>query len=164
MEKSELSDNRTLMRNNLERISTQSVTPDELEEQRKVLEAAERKLAKMERGYRNVREKIEGLRQQLAETRSLHRECETPQAKRSLASLAKRLDSALQRRDSVSSDYRELKMLVRDQRALYRGLVKKEEARQKAVTRFLREWERNYDREIRMKEKTVRKRERMRRT
>jgi len=164
MEMRELTTDRTLMRSNLDRISTRSVRPDELDEQRKILEAAERKLVKVERDYRKLRETIAGLGLQLAEARSLNRERETPQTKRSLASLAKKLDSALQRRDSMSSDYRELKMLVRDQRAVCRGLVKKEEARQKAVARFLREWERNYDREIRMKEKTVRKRERMRRT
>jgi len=159
-----LSTDRTLMRNNLERISTRSVTPSELDEQRAVLESVERKLARMEQGRLKVREKIAGLRQQLAEARSLHRERDTPQTKRALASLTKKLDSALQLRDSMSPDYRELKMLVRDQRALYRGLVKKEEARQKAVARFLKEWERRYDREIRMKEKTVRKRERLGRT
>jgi len=152
------------MRNNLERISTQSVTPNELDEQWKELQAVERKLARMEQGRLKVREKIAGLRQQLAGARGLHREQGTPQTKRALASLTKKLDSALQLRDSISSDYRELKMLVRDQRALYKGLVKKEEARQKAVARFLKEWERRYDREIRMQEKTVRKRERLGRT
>ena len=51
--------------------------------------------------------------------------------------------------------------MVRDQRTLCRGMEKKEEARQKAVARFLKEWEREYDQGIRMKEKTVRKRERL---
>ena len=59
------------------------------------------------------------------------------------------------------SDYRELKLLVRDQRSLYSSLVKKEEARQKAVARFLKEWELRYDRETRMKEKNIRKRGRL---
>ena len=152
------------MRNNLERISTQSVTPNELDEQWKVLQAVERKLARLEQGRLKLREKIPELRQQLAGARSQHREQGTPQTKRALASLTKKLDSALQLRDSMSADYRELKMLVRDQRALYKGLVKKEEARQKAVARFLKDWERRYDREIRMQEKTVRKRERLGRT
>ena len=67
----------------------------------------------------------------------------------------------MQQRDSVLSDYRELKLLVRDQRSLYRSLVRKEEARQKAVARFLKEWERRYDRETRMKEKNVRNRGRL---
>jgi hypothetical protein len=37
----------------------------------------------------------------------------------------------------------------------------KEEAKQKAVAKFLKEWERNYDREICMKEKYIRQRKRL---
>ncbi|KPJ79762.1 MAG: hypothetical protein AMJ58_10845 [Gammaproteobacteria bacterium SG8_30] len=59
------------------------------------------------------------------------------------------------------SEYRELQLIVRDQRTLVDSLEKKEAARQKAVARFLKEWERNYDREMRMKEKTLRKRRRL---
>jgi paraquat-inducible protein B len=160
----DLSTDRTLMRNNLERISTQSVTSNELDEQQAVLEAVERKLARMEQARLKVREKIAGLRQQLAEARSRQRVRDTPQAKRALVLLTKKLEAALQLRSSMASDYRELKLLVRDQRDLYKSLKKKEEARQKAVAKFLKEWERSYDRETRMKEKTVRKRERMRKT
>jgi hypothetical protein len=71
------------------------------------------------------------------------------------------VDNAVQQRDRVLSDYREMKLMVRDQRTLCRSLEKKEEAKQKAVARFLKEWERRYDQEIRIKEKTVRKRERL---
>ena len=101
------------------------------------------------------------MRQRLAEARKLHRDRDTAQTKRAVMSLTKKLDSALQQRDSVLFDHRELKLLVRDQRSLYRSLVKKEEARQKAVARFLKEWERRYDREIRMQEKNIRKRGRL---
>ncbi len=152
---------RTLMRNNLEKIATLSVTSDELVEQQAVLEAAERKLTRMEQRRVKILEKIAGLRQRLAEARNLHRDQDTAQTKRALMSLTKRLDSAMQQRESVLFDYREQKLLVRDQRSLYRSLVKKEEAKQKAVARFLKEWERRYDRETRMKEKNIRKRGRL---
>jgi hypothetical protein len=157
-EDSGLGSGRTLMRNNLEKIATLSVTTDELGEQRAVLEAAERKLTGMEQRRVKILEKIAGLRQRLAEARNLHRDRDTAQTKHALMSLTKRLDSAMQQRDSVLFDYRELKLLVRDQHSLYSSLVKKEEARQKAVAKFLKEWERRYDRETRMKEKNVRKR------
>ena len=163
-ENSELGTNRTLMRNNLEKIVTLSVTPDELGEQRAVLEAAERKLTRMEQRRVQILKKIAGLRQRLAEARNLHRDRDTAQTKRALMSLTKKLDSAMQQRDSILSDYRELKLLVRDQRSLYRSLVKKEDAMQKAVARFLKEWERRYDRETRMKEKNIRKRGHMGKT
>jgi len=152
------------MRNNVNRLSTQSVASDELREQGAELDAVQHKLARMEQGKVKVHEKIAGLRQQLAEARSLHKEQGTAQTKRTLMRLTKNLDSAIQQRDSIQSDCRELKLLVRDQRALYRSLIKKEEARQKAVARFLEEWERRYDRETRMKAKNVRKRERLGKT
>lgn len=72
-----------------------------------------------------------------------------------------KLDNARQQRDKMLSEYRELQLIVRDQRTLVDSLEKKEAARQKAVARFLKEWERNYDREMRMKEKTLRKRRRL---
>jgi hypothetical protein len=156
-----LSADRTLMRNNVEKISTRSVASDELDKQRALLQSAERRLVLMERGIKKVGEKITGLRQQLAERRSLQKEHGTAQTKRALAAAVNKLESAVQQRHGLLSDYREQKLTVRDQRALYMSMEKKEEARQKAVARFLKEWEREYDRDIRLKEKTVRKRERL---
>lgn len=152
---------RTLVRNNIEKLSTNSVASDELRKQLAVLESAERKLERKEQGITRVREKIAGLRQQLADARRLKLERDTAQTKRALAAVIKKLEGAVQQRHGMLSDYRELKLMVRDQRTLCKSLGKKEEARQKAVARFLKEWERNYDREIRMKEKTVHKRERL---
>jgi hypothetical protein len=149
------------MRNNVEKISTRSVDSDELDKQRALLQSAERSLVRMERDIEKVGEKIIGLRQQLAERRSLHKERGTAQTQRALAAAVKKLESAVQQRHGLLSDYREQKLMVRDQRALCRGMEKKEEARQKAVARFLKEWEREYDQDIRLKEKTVRKRERL---
>ena len=156
-----MSADRTLMRNNVEKISTRSVTSDELDKQLAQLQSAERKLERMEQGIVRVREKIAGLRQQMTERRSLQKEQGTAQAKRALAAVIKKLESAVQQRHDMLSDYREQKLMVRDQRALCRSLEKKEEARQKAVARFLKEWERRYDREIRMQEKNIRKRGRL---
>ena len=156
-----MSADRTLMRNNIEKISTNSVASEELGKQLAVLESARRKLERMEQGIARVRERIAGLQQQLAEARSLQQERGTAQTKRALAAMVKKLESAVQQRHGLLSDYREQKLMVRDQRALCRSMEKKEEARQKAVARFLKEWERNYDREIRLKEKAVRKRERL---
>lgn len=155
---------RTLMRENVDRISSRSVTSDDLQAQRILLDKAERKLARMEEARVKIRERITGLREQLAEARSQHSEQNTIQSKRALMALTKKLNRAVQRRESVMSEFRELKLLVRDQRALYKSLVKKDIARQKAVAMFLKEWERNYDRETRMQEKNIRKREHMDKT
>jgi len=159
-----LGKDRTLMRENVDRISSRSVTSDDLQAQRILLDKAERKLARMEEARVKIRERITGLREQLAEARSQHSEQNTIQSKRALMALTKKLNRAVQRRESVMSEFRELKLLVRDQRALYKSLVKKDIARQKAVAMFLKEWERNYDRETRMQEKNIRKREHMDKT
>jgi hypothetical protein len=159
-----LSADRTLMRMNVEKISTKSVSLDEINQQRAVLDGAERKLTRMGQGIEKIREKIAMLRQQVADARSLDRERDTAQTRRALLSVTSKLDGALQLRDTMLSQFREIKLIVRDQRAVCRNLEKKEEAKQKAVARFLKEWERRYDREARMKEKNVQQRKRLTRT
>lgn len=155
---------KTLMRKNAETISTRSVTSGEIENQRAELAAAVRKLARLEKRMVLIREKITGLRQELADARSRQQRRDTTETRQAVKSATNRLAGAIRRRDGISSDYRDLKQIVREQRALYRKLGKKEEARQKAVAKFLREWERNYDREIRLREKNVRQRKRLTRT
>jgi hypothetical protein len=149
------------MRNNVEKIATRSVTSDELDKQMTQLESAERTLEKMAQGIGKIRKTIVGLREQVAEKRGLQKEHGTAQTKRALAAVIKKYESAVQKRGSLLSDYREQKQMVRDLKTLCRRLEKKEEARQKAVARFLKEWERDYDRGIQMKEKTIRKRQRL---
>ena len=149
---------RTLMRTNAEKIATRSVAPDELQSQRAVLVKSEQKLSRLEQTKEKVLEKITRLRQQQAEAGRRHSAMNTLQTKQELLALTNKLKRAIQRRDRVVAGFRELRPLVREQRAVYKGLLKKEEERQKAVARFLREWERNYDRDIRMKQKNIRKR------
>jgi len=81
---------------------------------------------------------------------------ETKQIRRRLEVANNRLSNLRQRRDSMLPEYRELKLMVRDQRALLKALEKKEIARQAAVARFLKEWERDYDRKMRRKQKNAR--------
>ena len=152
---------RKLMRNNVDKISTRSVASDELDKQRLQLRSAERNLEQVSQSIEKIREAIAALRQQLAERRSQQNVLGTAQTKRALAAVIKKLESAVQKRHGLLSAHREQKQMVRDQRALCRSMEKKEEARQKAVAGFLKEWERSYDREIRMKEKTIRKRDRL---
>jgi hypothetical protein len=149
------------MRRNVETISTRSVASGEIEAQQSELAAAMRKLARMNQRMVLIRGKIAGLRQELADARSRQRRRDTPETRQAVKVATNRLAAANQRRERIASDYRDLKPIVREQRALYRKLEKKEEAKQKAVAKFLREWERNYDREIRIKEKNVRQRKRL---
>jgi hypothetical protein len=158
-ENSKLTTDRTLMRDNLNIISTRSISSDELNKQRLQLQSTERKLKRTQQRVVKVREKIAELRRDLAERRNLHKEQGTAQTKRAVATVRKRLEVAVQQHQVLLSDYREQKLMVRDQRDLCRSLEKKEEARQKAVARFLKQWEREYDHEIRLKEKAIRKRE-----
>jgi hypothetical protein len=156
-----MSPDRALKRKNVKKIATDSVTSDEISAQRAELAAAERKLARMDQGTAKIREKVTRLRQQLANARNQDRQRNTAQTERAMTTARDKLDSARKQRDRMLSEYRELKLIVRAQRALVDSLEKKEAAKQRAVARFLKEWERNYDREMRMKEKTLRKRRRL---
>lgn len=150
-----------MMKKNVDRISTRSIASGEIKEQQSLLDTAERKLAKMGQHIERIRVKILELRRQAVDARRQHKEQGTTKTKRALTSVLKKLDAALEQRDMTLSDSRELKLVVREQRAVCRSLERKEEARQKAVAVFLKEWERSYDREVRMKAKNIRKRNRM---
>lgn len=146
---------------NVDRTSTRSIASGEIKEQQSLLDKAERKLAKMGQQIERIRENILELRRQSVEARRQHKEQGTPRTKRALTSVLKKLDGAVEQRDKALSDCRELKLVVREQRALCRSLERKEKARQKAVAAFLKEWDRRYDREVSMKEKNIHKRKRM---
>ena len=155
---------RTLMRENVRSISTKSVSSDEIETQRKALAAAQRKLDSMAHRILLIRERIAVLRAELAEAKKLHRDSGSRKTERAVMAAVNKVDTAIRRRNKVLENYREMKQIVRNQGALCKTLEKKEEAKQKAVAKFLKEWERNYDREVRMKEKNVRQRKRLART
>ena len=156
--------NTNLMRRNVRRIAKQSVESDEIKAQAAALAVAERKLARLGQRMAQMREKVAERRQALAEARTRRGQERTPETARIVTSAMSKLDAMIRRRNAMLEEYRELKSMVRDQRALCRALEKKEEAKQKAVAKFLKEWERNYDREIRIREKNVRQRKRLTRT
>jgi hypothetical protein len=146
------------MGKNVKSISTKSVSPDELEKQRAALAVAERKLTRIRQRIVQIRDRITVLRQELTEARTQRRRGDTPETVRTVTAAINKVDTAIRQRDKMLVDYRELKQIVREQQALCKTLKKKEETKQKAVAKFLEEWERNYDREIRLKEKNVRQR------
>ena len=155
---------RTLMRENVKSISTESVSSDEIEIQRKALAAVQRKLDSMAHRILLIRERIAVLRDELAEAKQLHRDSSSTKTERAVTAAVNKVDTAIRRRNKLLENYREMKQIVRNQGALCKTLEKKEEAKQKAVAKFIKEWERNYDREVRMKEKNVRQRKRLVRT
>ena len=146
----------TLKRKNLKKISESSVDSDEIRLQQRELSAAGNRLERIEQKIAKAREQVDQTRKRLAELRSNAGERNTARNKRAIDTAKNKLTSQRQHRDKLLSEYRELKLVVRDQRALVKSLKKKEAARQAAVARFLRDWERNYDRKMRMKEKNVR--------
>jgi len=154
----------TLKRNNIEKITTSSVASDEINAQQKELAIAERKLKQVGNSVLKMKEKVELVRQQLIDSRNEYRSINTKQALRAITNANNRLLKIRQDLDGKRSEYRELKLVVRDQRSLIKSLEKKEAAKQKAVARFLKEWERDYDRNMRMKQKTVQKRTRTMKT
>jgi hypothetical protein len=144
----------------MKRVARNTVASEEFVQQRKALVAAERKLTALQRRITRAREKVAVLSDDLAARRAERQRQQSTATGRALSAATKKLETALGQRDSLLAEYREMKQLVRGQRALCRKLERKEEARQKAVAKFLKEWERNYDREIRMKEQNIERRRR----
>jgi hypothetical protein len=150
----------TLKRKNIENIRKNSVASDEINAQQKELATAERKLKQVANSVLKMKDKVELVRQQLIDIRHQHSTTNTKQTQHALTNAKDRLQKLRQDLERKRSDYREMRLVVRDQRSLVKGLEKKEIAKQKAVARFLKEWERDYERNMRMKQKTVHKRRR----
>jgi hypothetical protein len=150
----------TLKRKNIENIRKNSVASDEINAQQKELAIAERKLKQVANSVLKMKDKMELVRQQLIDVRHQHSSKNTKQTQRALTNAKDRLQKLREDLERKRSDYREMRLVVRDQRSLVKGLEKKEIAKQKAVARFLKEWERDYERNMRMKQKTVHKRRR----
>ena len=152
---------RTLKGRNIEKIRNDSASSEEISAQKKGLVTAERNLQKIERNTLISKDKVTQLREQVDIARAHHRSRNTKQSERAFKTAKARLEKARQNRDKLLTDYREQKLIVRDQRNLLNSLERKEVAKQKAVTKFLKEWERDYDRKMRMKENTVQRRKRL---
>ena len=151
---------RSLLRDNVEKLSTASVHLGTLRAQQNELKKAETRLLCMEQRVFMGQEKVRNLRALLSEARLKHKQKNTPQTKRTSETVAKKLQLALQKRNEAVSRFRDMKQIVRDQRAMYKKLEKKEVAKQKAVAKFLKTWERDYDREIKLREKKAKQRRR----
>ena len=151
---------RSLLRDNVEKLSTASVHMGTLRAQQNELKKAETGLLRMEQRVFMGQEKVRNLRALLSEARLKHKQKNTPQTKRTSETVAKKLQLALQKRNEAVSRFRDMKQIVRDQRAMYKKLEKKEVAKQKAVAKFLKTWERDYDREIKLREKKAKQRRR----
>jgi Na+-translocating ferredoxin:NAD+ oxidoreductase RnfC subunit len=147
---------RALKQRNIDNIATSSVTSREIDAQRKELVAAERNLSRMEQKLLVLKDQVDQSILRQKDLRGQYKVKKTKQIRRRLEVANNRLSNLRQRRDSMSPEYRELKLMVRDQRALLKALEKKEIARQAAVARFLKEWERDYDRKMRRKQKNAR--------
>ena len=154
----DLARTRALISENVKRVTTKSVTSEEIERQRSALATAERKLTIKKERLGQMREKIAVLRHELSERRAAHRQNETTDTARTVTAGVENLETAAQLRDEMLVDYRELKQIVRDQQTICRQLEKREEAKQKAVAKFIREWEQNYDRALRLKARNVNQR------
>jgi hypothetical protein len=146
---------RALKNRNIRNITASSVASDEISAQRKELAAAERRLNRMEQKIPAIKDQVAQSRLRLSDLRNQSKAKNKKQITRMHETAKHRLSSARQQRDKMLSEHRELKLIVRDQRALVKALEKKEAARQAAVARFLREWERDYDRKMRIKQKNA---------
>lgn len=151
---------RSLLSENVKNISTTSVEEGALRAQLDELKKAETKLSQAEQRVFRHQAKVQNLRTLLSETRLRHKQKNTPQTKRACETVANKLKLAIQQRNELVSEFRDIKQIARDQRGMCKKLEKKEAAKQKAVAQFLKKWERDYDREIKLREKKAKQRRR----
>lgn len=71
-----------------------------------------------------------------------------------------RAKSASKRRREALANLREARSLLREQQQLARDAERKERAKQRAVAAFLKQWEREYDLEMKRKKKNIKLRKR----
>ena len=151
---------RSLLHENVKNISNISVKEGTLRAQLSELKQAETRLSRAEQRVFAHQAKVRDQRTLLSEIRLSHNQKNNPETKRACQSAAKKLKLANQRRIESVSGFRDLKLIVRDLRVVYKTLDKKDAAKQKAVAQFLKMWERDYDREIKILEKNANKRAR----
>ena len=72
-----------------------------------------------------------------------------------LATARQRADEATRLRREAAARLREANKLLREERQLARETKRRERARERAVTAFLKKWEREYDLEVQRKRKNV---------
>lgn len=150
----------SLLRGNIEKITKDSVPAETLQHRQAELKKAETQLLRMEQRVFQLQDKVRQTRVQAAKARRRYKEKNTSQSRQASESAANKLRNMIRRRNEVVSQFREMKQFVRDQRATYKQLEKKEMLKQKAVAQFLKKWERDYDREIKLREKKARQRSR----
>lgn len=151
---------KTLKRKNIEKIMNRSVASNEIVTQQKELVNTERKLKQAGDSLLKIKDKVVFVHQQLIGVRDQNRIKKTKQTQRALISANNRLQKLRQDLDEKRSKYRELKIIVREQKSIVKSLEKKEAAKQKAVARFIKKWERDYDQKLRLKRNNLKKRKR----
>ena len=150
----------SLLRGNIEKLSKPSVRSDTLDAQKTELKKAESALSRKEQRVFILQEKVRDLRALSSQAKLRHKESNTTQSKKAAETAARKLRVGIQQRNEAVSQFRDMKQVVRDQRVMYKKLQRKEAAKQKAVAQFLKQWEREYDREIRLREKKAKQRRR----
>ena len=149
-----------LKRKNIKKILNRSVASNEIDSQQKELANSERKLNQAGDNVSKIKDKVDQARQRLIEVRNQHRTSKTKQAQRAITSANNRLQIFRQDLDDKRAIYRELMIIVREQKSMVKSLEKKEAAKQKAVAKFLKDWERDYDHKMHLTRSNVQKRKR----
>lgn len=151
---------RSLLHENVEKLSNASVKEDALRVSLSELKKGEARLSRAEQRVAKCEARVQDQKMLVSDARLRHKGEDSSQARRACESAVKKLALANQQYKESVSGFRDIKQIVRDHRAVYKKLEKKEAAKQKAVAQFLKKWERDYDRKTKMLEKNASQRER----
>ena len=150
----------SLLHENVKNISSASVEEVTLHDALSELKKAEARLPRAEQRVFKCQAKVRDQRALLSATRLRHKQKNNPQTKRACESVVNKLELTKQQCIESVSRFRDIKQIVRDLRAVYKRLERKEAAKQKAVAQFLKKWERDYDRKVKIHEKNANQRRR----
>lgn len=150
----------SLLHENVKKLSNASVKEDALRVSLSELKKGEARLSRAEQRVAKCEARVQEQKTLLGEARLRHKREDSSQTRRACESATKKLALANKQYKESVSGCRDIKQIVRDHRAVYKKLEKKEAAKQKAVAQFLKKWERDYDRKTRILEKNASQRER----
>lgn len=119
------------------------------------LEAVSKEAARAEAAHEKLVAREEKAREQLEATRARTRGSKSKRSTDALRAAKQRVEEATRLRKESAARLRETKKLVREETQLAREAERKERARERAVAAFLKKWEREYDLEMRRKQKNI---------
>ena len=119
------------------------------------LQAVSKEAARAEAAHEKLLAREKKARERLEAAKTRSKSSNSNRTADALLAAKQRVDEATRLRKESAARLREMKKLVREETQLAREAERKARARDRAVAAFLKKWEREYDLEMRRKQKNI---------